>query len=549
MTRLHSLVHQSVLKKMEKMVRLTQVISIALIALLVLTLFYCTEEEYGDEAAGFTHPPDECPIYLQEHCQNNSIHRCLPYDALANSFIEGSNSLYKKALEYDRYAKHNHRCNGFIADCYLDSEDPVIGDSHVTQYTGVGDGACWTGHYLFSQSYRYRTNGNGEALENIRSTVETIKGAFQIAQASGNHPGLCARFWGPKSDTRIDANNPLNVGPGGGYRDGIGEWSEYFWDGCISTDQYSGLMLGLSAAYQAVRDQEIRNNIQWCVTNFVDALMTNERQLMIKLAVPEGSTGRSFHEEYDGEWYLNFNLSSINNWATHDCGIYTLCDFKMAYNMTGKAKYNSFYHDVLINQMGALEDMSQWNCIFGADCFPQYNHYYNNNIAIIALFTLISNENQNMELQNTYKTVMEENFWYRLQEDKNAWFAALYAVSVTRDEEALAIINNQLQLFPDAPRRKINVVMDPDDPRIERDENDNVLPLDIHLRSISDFQWQRSPNGFTSNPASNHPLKEYPGVDYLTVYWFSRYNDLLYEENKESQTYLKWKDTGELCNP
>lgn len=496
------------------------------IALFFSVMFSCTEESIAPSG-----PSDECQVLGEVQTINGKTMECKIYDYTTETIIENDpdESLLARALDYENYLLNNHIYMDQMLPALMDTEEHVLGEEHVVEYRNGGDSCIWSGTYLFSQAMRYMKTKNPKALENIRMIVQGIHNRFQIAQAITGIPGLSARFYGIHGDPKIaseDNPKPHRMATSG-------EWEGYFFQGNQSTDQISGVILGYTATLDATNDAEIREMIRQDITGMCDALMEPEDPdtlLMLRMESINEEDARSFFDEIDGVYYLNFNLDFLENLTNRDRGAYLGSYFLLAYKASGDQKYLDFYNDYLVNTIHIEEDLAKWNCTMGTSCAPVYEHYFNNNIVMNCMYSLLKLEQYNTDLQETYQEIMLNNFWERLKNDKNAWFGYLVAAT-TGLEEAMEVGNRQLLLFPAGPRRVYGM-----DLRGTEYDTFPPVPLDVNMRFGigTNFIWQREQDKLYE-PANL--LYEYHGVDYLCIYWMARYYDFIPEEK---EVYLKW---------
>jgi hypothetical protein len=61
--------------------------------------------------------------------------------------------------------------------------DPIFASpvsDQIVGYTRAADSLIWTGHYLASESFRYRVTGSIEALDNVRRAIASIRALNDI---------------------------------------------------------------------------------------------------------------------------------------------------------------------------------------------------------------------------------------------------------------------------------------------------------------------------------------------------------------------------------
>src|SRR5262249_14037460 len=185
-----------------------------------------------------------------------------------NDAIAISNNIQQRHLPY-----------GTILDPVFASpvSDQIVG------YTRAADSLIWTGHYLASESFRYRVTGSPEALENVRRAVAGIRA---LNDSTGTI--LMARCLIPV-DSIYAPGIIAEEGGHGIYRNFL-NGREYYWIGATSRDQYSGAFFGLGVAYDMVESVEIRSEIRLLVTRMLDFLIAHGWSVVM----PDGSISTTF---------------------------------------------------------------------------------------------------------------------------------------------------------------------------------------------------------------------------------------------------------------
>ena len=177
-----------------------------------------------------------------------------------------------------------HMPYGTILDPIFGSTDPTSPDySTIVSYTRAGDSAVWTGHYLAAEAFRYQATRAPEALENAWRAVRGIRSLLDV---TGNN--VLARCLLP-ADSIYAAAIQKEEGRHGIYYNML-EGQRYFWIGNTSRDQYSGVMFGLSAAYEMIDDASMRSFIRADVTRILDYLLSHGWNVQM----PDGRISTTF---------------------------------------------------------------------------------------------------------------------------------------------------------------------------------------------------------------------------------------------------------------
>src|SRR5215813_3391744 len=173
--------------------------------------------------------------------------------ASENDAVAISNNIQQRHLPY-----------GTIIDPIFASPD----SDQIVGYTRAADSLIWTGHYLASESFRYRVTGSPEALDNVRRAIAGIQALNDITGTN-----LMARCLIPV-DSIYAPGIIAEEAHNGIYRNFL-NGREYYWIGNTSRDAYSGAFFGLGVAYDMVENAEIRSEISSLVTRMLDFLIAN----------------------------------------------------------------------------------------------------------------------------------------------------------------------------------------------------------------------------------------------------------------------------------
>src|SRR5262245_18799734 len=188
--------------------------------------------------------------------------------ASENDAIAISNNIQQRHLPY-----------GTIIDPVFASPD----SDQIVGYTRAADSLIWPGHYLASESFRYRVTGSPEALENVKRAVASIRALNDITGTN-----LMARCLIPVDS--VYAPGIIAEESHHGIHRNFLNGREYYWLGNTSRDAYSGAMFGLGVAYDMVENAEIRSEISPLVTRILDFLIAHGWFVVM----PDGSISTTF---------------------------------------------------------------------------------------------------------------------------------------------------------------------------------------------------------------------------------------------------------------
>jgi len=348
--------------------------------------------------------------------------------------------------------------------------DQIIG------YTRCGDSAIWTGHYLAAESFRYKVTHSADALANV---LNAERGLRALVDVTGTD--LLARCLVPVDSpfapgiTQEEQHHGVYLG----YLDRRG----YFWIGDTSRDQYSGVMFGLSVAYDMVDDPLVRTEVAALTTRLVDFLRHNNWAIVM----PDGGISSIFLGRADQQ--LTF-LQVARHMNSNR--------FSAAYTATA--------------MFGAVETLAP----ISIEVLDPSGSYFKFNLDTINLYSLIR-----LEGNSFFKSIYSKTYSIlrnTTDDHHNAHFnmidRALKGPNAGRD----AATRLYLELWLQRPRRDVHV----DLTGVYRacGENRACDPVPVEQRVTTDFLWQRSPFQLEGG---GYGLIEGPGIDYILPYWMARF--------------------------
>jgi uncharacterized protein (TIGR03437 family) len=344
------------------------------------------------------------------------------------------------------------------------SSDQIVG------YTRCGDSAIWTGHYLAAEAFRYNVTHSADALANATKAIAGIKmlldvtGTDLLARCAVpvNSPYL-AGIEGEEAHNGIHTNNSMGL----------------VWIGNTSRDQYSGVMFGLSTAYDLIDDPTVQSNAAALITRIVNYLVGR----LWTVVMPDGSVSTTFIGRPDQQ--LSF-LQVAHHVNSHFSVTYDASSVFMAAAVATPIAYD------------ALSDDS----------------YYKFNLDYINLYDLLRLENgPNGSLYRASYAILRNH----TASHQNAFFdvidRALNGPNPARDAEMTALLSQWIQ----RPRRNFSVDLSDTVPVCG---DQACEPVPVPLRPPTDFLWQRSPFQLAGGGSGTI---ESAGIDYILPYWMARY--------------------------
>ena len=403
--------------------------------------------------------------------------------------------------------------------------------TQVALYSNKRDSAIWTGIYLAAESLRLLTTGAPDAEAQIAETLETLHRWWTIA----GDPGYLARYAAP-ADSPPPVLAILPADDPEVQRDVDVPFDDvaWHWRGRVSRDQYQGVLLGYSLAYDATDDTQLRALIRADIVTFVEQLMRREaREVRIRIGAIEWTTQAVLtyvvytdDETDDGQPVLEIDLDSfevnasglVPFWPEPSVilreipGLGWLPDieqptqaiqlaaaFNIALQVTeGVSAYAerrtaiaAHYEQNAGHWLGIAADWRNTNACGDS--------YYGLNIGFLPLYSWARLEANPTRRAFLRQEVLRDGLWHETADHKNVHFAFMYASQAPADDLISGIVNDhvaQLALFPTAPQRAVAVDLrdrypeDPDCPGL------SSIAVDVDEREAASFIWERPPGSF-----------------------------------------------------
>lgn len=511
---------------------------------------------------------DECTLGETDGGQT-----CELYDVTADSWVstDAAGSLHDRAREYTMWLRRDGMAFGGVGNAHY-SDPPSY--TNVTSLGGVGDSAIWTGTYLAAEALRLMATGAPDARDNVIATVETLHLWFNVA----GDPGLLSRFAKPTAESTPFVIGDMNCAIDQVFCGVDYEGTAYDYNGHISRDQYQGVMLGYSLAYQAlgVDDEATRGLIREDVVELIDELML-ERTVPIRVTIngtpmPLINADMRYvvlasREMDNGAVRLVVNLASLGDaemygfqefipnlgdlvsqlpgfgWASYlprsDSAVMLSSFFRVAMQVTdGVAGYETqrdAIADYYANHDLPGGNVSHWLELAKVANADQQcgDKYYGNNIIMEPMYNLARLEQDGGRLTTIRNDVLGGWLWNKFATTKNCFFSFIYASNVPGHDPAVVdSAVQQLGGFPLPPRAKValdltaNPAYQPHEAGCTNQCN-HATAVDVSERAWEDFIWQRHPWKLVDSADPGHTA---PGVDYLVAYWMGRFHDYMSDD-------------------
>ena len=191
---------------------------------------------------------------------------CQLWSVATRSPVDAGSGTSDRARLYNAYLRDHGMPAGQVAYVEYAAADLQT----IAGYGDQGDAAIFTGTYLAAEALRYKATHSPDALANVTAIVKTLHLAWNVAGAGS--PGYLVRFVAPttSSPTVLSSFDTANTDD---HFNTTYAGQTYDWKGHISRDQYQGVVLGYSLAYDVLVDESVRDLIRADMTTFVTELM------------------------------------------------------------------------------------------------------------------------------------------------------------------------------------------------------------------------------------------------------------------------------------
>ena len=426
----------------------------------------------------------------------------------ASAFAEDLDPyLHQKAADYTDWLIRWHSTGlGGVSDVLFTDETRT----EILRTWGAGDSGDWTGTYLVAQAIRYVITGEQEA----RSEVLRIADYLHVLREITGDPGYLARYAAPDEPPwNVEYQGSDNKHPGGG------EYEGCFWIGENVRDKYITWFWGLSWAYEAVDDPQMRATIRQDFRGMITTLQAND-------------------------WMI------IDPWGRMHAAARIMADIRLSILVqAARVLDEPEFRRLLDEQYERVED-GLWLSTFAF--FNRYSEYYafiNNYSNMQPLFRHWPDRERLEHIFNVWKINVRQ--WSG--DGHNPFFDAVYYQACLRldacPQYELTLIEadayQSLVEMYEAPNYQREVACRDDLPldpfsvwadRFLRDhplleglidiDPQTAVPHEVGDRCWASVLWERSPYHLECDREEN-PAHVAHGVDYLIAYWLGVYYGIL----------------------
>ncbi len=513
---------------------------------------YCIEDHC--EAACV----DECAL---GETRNSGADTCRLFSADSQSFVPTDSGSHNLARNHLAWIDSDLLANGYIANTVF--SDTTF--STPIAHTGTVDAAEWTGMFLAAESLRLMETRSPDAEANVKATIERAHQLFEVTGA----PGYMARIWAPRGQSALldDLYDPTN----GAHYTTTYQGEPAYYHAWTSRDMYSGMLLGLGVAYDAIDSESHKELIREVVVTLAQELATVRTDVPVRIRynllgswqeteltytmenvvlVPnEMVDGRVFIQvgsnddpsdygasELKGaiEFLPNFTEvlgqtpvlgAALPEIPRPGSAIMLTSFIALAKHVTKdvpgrEAEHMQFTSYFEANKNTWLDVMKQYAYHNDTECWFQY---FGMAIAYHPIYSLLRVLEDGAYKTQVAQQVLAEKMRPFVVGHFNAYFdyiAASQGPAGLVDANALVTTSAQLAGFRPPPKAAIPVDNRGNYPASTECPNQSTIPVDVADRVPLDNLWQHHPFRLVNELVG--PTHVYPGTDYLMAYWMGR---------------------------
>ncbi len=523
---------------------------------------------------------DQCNLD-EKRTSGGKAQTCKLFSVAKNGSAPLSKGLHDRSRQHNAWIRKFHLPAGTMADSRFASTSY----KKVVSYHGAGDSAIWTGTYLAGEALRLKVTGSPDAKKNVEALVEALHRLFEVT----GHPGFLARYTAPINHPD-PAIKKLYVASNPRHHKVKFKGTDYFWSGNTSRDQYQGVMLGYSLAYDALTSAKHKKLIRDDMVALCQELMKQRKKVKVTIRfnalgkwqeLPlaldmehvvmnpteykkggpyiqlgtdkkpndyERSTMQGFREFFPdystvikqipilgpliGGIPIPRSGSTIMLANVLRIGIQVT---KGVPGYTAKHAAIKAYYDK--NKTAWLANMKQY--IFLNDASQCWKSYYGLNIVFEPLYNLLRLEDDKTIKGSIQKDVLEAKLWKIVKDHKNVFFSYIYASQGPQSAAGKAVAtaaSKQLAQFTPPPQAIKTVNLAGKYPANSKCAGQSSVAIDVKDRVADDFIWQREPFKLTKGGDGK---SVHPGADFTLPYWMARRYGYLSDDAKG--TCLRWQ--------
>lgn len=244
---------------------------------------------------------DSCAVYQAEECADGQRRVCRVYDTRTEAFVE-PDPMLRRVLLLERWRDLYGRPDGMTSERVFKNPTPPgtpeevwAADDNFLSHEGMSDSGIWTGWTVIGDILRYSQTGTEADYRRMEDGIRTLVTMYEVTgvpgyfiryfflllpQGTPNDPAHLFRNEGFRTLTahfRDIAPTALEWLPAV-YRDGVVLEDQSvvqgrpMWYGRPSIDQNTGPMNALPMAYAMLRDEVLKERIEFHLTCYLNRL-------------------------------------------------------------------------------------------------------------------------------------------------------------------------------------------------------------------------------------------------------------------------------------
>lgn len=244
---------------------------------------------------------ESCAVYQAEACVGGKQMACRVYDTTTDAFVE-PDPMLRRVLLLERWRDLYNKPDGMTSERNFKNatlpgtpEEVWASDENFSSHEGLGDSGIWTGWTVIGDILRYSQTGTEADYKRMEDGIRTLVTMYEVTGVPGyfiryfflllpdgtpNDPAHVFRYEGSRpitAHTRDIDEAALDLLPAV-YRDGIDMGDGTFvkgrpmWYGRPSIDQNTGPMNALPMAYAMLKDEALKDRIEYHLTCYLNRL-------------------------------------------------------------------------------------------------------------------------------------------------------------------------------------------------------------------------------------------------------------------------------------
>ncbi|HZS05196.1 MAG TPA: hypothetical protein VFD58_10215 [Blastocatellia bacterium] len=400
-------------------------------------------------------------------------------------------TLADKARAFEERIRARHVRHGLMADSHL----RVPGDLSSNQMVSSDNDGLWTAMYVAAECFRYKVTGEAAARDYARQGIQALMRLEEITSI----PGFPARSFIKIGEDIQPTDGEWHTTPDGRWR----------WKGDTSSDEIVGHYYAYAIYYDLVADEKEKEQIRAVVDRITSHIQDHGWHLV----------------DVDGKptrwgWWAPEEIWNDPD-ETGLRALHLLSHLRVAHHITGKAKYQTAYEELINKHRYHLLTRNQ------KINYPGHVNHSDDELAFLSYYPLLLYETD-PKLREVYIQSLERS-WQVERPERNPLWNFIYAAGTGSkefdlDNSVLTLRQIPMDLIEWTVRNshRQDVVIDPAADRFKRAQSLVVLPYD----ELPVMKWNGNPYRLDGG---NDGKSEDDGAYFLLPYWMGRYHKLIGE--------------------